>query len=248
MPYGIAFSPADGSAWVALEATGQLLRLNSSGAVTRHGGRRPESAPGFDQRRRRARAGLALHHAAAAGRRHGRRADQRRAAARWWSSTPARWRCRPPPCLQHSEKPDNTLQGRGVPNYLGAAVISPDGASAWVPSKQDNIKRGTLRDGQNLDFQNTVRAISSRIDLATLDRRPRRPRRPRQLQRRQRSGLPPERRLPVRRAGDEPPGGGARPGRQARGDALRRRPRAARAWQCRPTACACTSATSWTAA
>ena len=37
-----------------------------------------------------------------------------------------------------------------------------------MPSKQDNIKRGTLRDGSNLDFQNTVRAISSRIDLATL--------------------------------------------------------------------------------
>jgi hypothetical protein len=36
-----------------------------------------------------------------------------------------------------------------------------------VPSKQDNIARGTLRDGRNLDFQNTVRAISSRIDLAT---------------------------------------------------------------------------------
>jgi cytochrome c peroxidase len=55
-----------------------------------------------------------------------------------------------------------------VPNYLGAAVISPDGGSAWVPSKQDNVKRGILRDGSNLDFQNTVRAVSSRIDIATL--------------------------------------------------------------------------------
>lgn len=70
--------------------------------------------------------------------------------------------------LQHSEKVDSTVQGRGVPNYLGAAVISPDGRSAWVPSKQDNVMRGSLRDGQNLNFQNTVRAISSRIDLATL--------------------------------------------------------------------------------
>ena len=34
-----------------------------------------------------------------------------------------------------------------MPNYLGAAAISPDGTQAWVPSKQDNIKRGTLRDG-----------------------------------------------------------------------------------------------------
>src|SRR5690606_37499270 len=31
--------------------------------------------------------------------------------------------------------------------------------------KQDNIGRGTLRSGANLNFQNTVRAISSRIDL-----------------------------------------------------------------------------------
>jgi cytochrome c peroxidase len=67
--------------------------------------------------------------------------------------------------LQHSDKPDSLLQGRGIPNYLAPAVISPDGKSAWVPSKQDNLLRGTLRDGSNLDFQNTVRAISSRIDL-----------------------------------------------------------------------------------
>jgi YVTN family beta-propeller protein len=67
--------------------------------------------------------------------------------------------------LRHSDRPDFAIQGRGIPNYLGAAAISPDGRSAWVPSKQDNVKRGVLRDGQALDFQNTVRAISSRIDL-----------------------------------------------------------------------------------
>jgi len=68
--------------------------------------------------------------------------------------------------LAHSDRPDFENQGRGVPNYLGAAVVSPDGTQAWVPSKQDNIKRGTLRDGNALNFQSTVRAISSRIDLA----------------------------------------------------------------------------------
>ncbi len=67
--------------------------------------------------------------------------------------------------LRHSDKPDFENQGRGIPNYLGAVAISPDGKSAWVPSKQDNIKRGALRDGLGLNFQNTVRAISSRIDL-----------------------------------------------------------------------------------
>jgi DNA-binding beta-propeller fold protein YncE len=68
--------------------------------------------------------------------------------------------------LQFSDKPDTTVSGRGVPNYLGAPAISPDGMSAWVPSKQDNIERGKLRDDLDLDFQNTVRAISSRINLS----------------------------------------------------------------------------------
>lgn len=69
--------------------------------------------------------------------------------------------------LRHSDRPDFENQGRGLPNYLGAAALSPDGTQAWVPSKQDNILRGALRDGTGLNFQNTVRAISSRIDLAT---------------------------------------------------------------------------------
>ncbi len=68
--------------------------------------------------------------------------------------------------LSHSDKPDFEIQGSGVPNYLGALAISPDGASGWIPSKQDNILRGSLRNGANLNFQNTVRAISSKVDLA----------------------------------------------------------------------------------
>ncbi|MEJ8856026.1 discoidin domain-containing protein [Variovorax robiniae] len=67
--------------------------------------------------------------------------------------------------LQHGDKADGSVQGRGVPNYLGAPAIAPDGRSAWIPSKQDNIQRGSLRDGQPLGFENTVRAISSRLDL-----------------------------------------------------------------------------------
>jgi YVTN family beta-propeller protein len=70
--------------------------------------------------------------------------------------------------LQFGEKNDSEVQGRGVPNYLGAPAISPDGSAAWVPSKQDNVQRGVLRDGNNLNFQNTVRAISSRIELVGL--------------------------------------------------------------------------------
>jgi hypothetical protein len=69
--------------------------------------------------------------------------------------------------LGHSDTPDFEDQGRGIPNYLGAPVISPDGSQAWVPSKQDNIARGVRRDGLNLNFQNTVRAVSSRVDLTS---------------------------------------------------------------------------------
>jgi len=69
--------------------------------------------------------------------------------------------------LEHSEQPDSSVSARGIPNYLGAAVISPDGLSAWVPSKQDNIKRGTLRGGGPLTHDMSVRSIASRINLAT---------------------------------------------------------------------------------
>jgi YVTN family beta-propeller protein len=69
--------------------------------------------------------------------------------------------------LRHSDKPDVENQGRGFPNYLGAAAISPDGSHAFVPSKQDNLQRGGARDGMALNFQSTVRAISSRIDLVS---------------------------------------------------------------------------------
>jgi YVTN family beta-propeller protein len=69
--------------------------------------------------------------------------------------------------LAHSNRPDAESQGRGLPNYLGAAAISPDGTQAFVPSKMDNIARGNLRDGASLNFQNTVRAISSRIVMGS---------------------------------------------------------------------------------
>ena len=167
MPFGVAFSPADGSAWVTLEATGQLLRLNSSGTVTGNIAIGPNprqvSISGDGARVLVSRfitpplPGEGTATVLAAG---------RGGEVVIVNSSPLAVQATA--VLQHSEKADNTIQGRGVPNYLGAAVISPDGLSAWIPSKQDNIKRGTLRDGQNLDFQNTVRAISSRLDLATL--------------------------------------------------------------------------------
>lgn len=67
--------------------------------------------------------------------------------------------------LNYNQLPDTDSGGRGIPNYLGPLVISPDGLSGWVPSKMDNITRGVLRDGLNLNHENTVRSISSYVDL-----------------------------------------------------------------------------------
>ncbi|MFC4992557.1 Ig-like domain-containing protein [Rubritalea tangerina] len=62
---------------------------------------------------------------------------------------------------------DTEDSGRGVPNYLSQIVLSPDGLQAWVPSKKDNIARGLARDGKPLNFESSVRAIASKIDLST---------------------------------------------------------------------------------
>lgn len=67
--------------------------------------------------------------------------------------------------LKHSERSDAEHAARGIPNYLGSVALSPDGLSAWVPSKQDNIKRGLLRDGRPLTHDSAVRSVSSKIDL-----------------------------------------------------------------------------------
>ena len=67
--------------------------------------------------------------------------------------------------LQVDTGSDFEAGARGVPNYLAAMVIAPDGQAGWVPSKEDNILRGQLRDGNDLTFEHTVRAVSSYVNL-----------------------------------------------------------------------------------
>ena len=167
-PHGLVFTPGGSSAWVVLEASGQLLKLDATsgavqgqvavGANARHVSMSGDGATLLVSRfitPPLAGEGTATVNTASGGG----EVLAINAATLAVSKTVT---------LQHSDKADGAQQGSGVPNYLGAAVIAPDGHSAWVPSKQDNIKRGTLRNGLNLDFQNTVRAITSRIDLGTL--------------------------------------------------------------------------------
>lgn len=166
-PFGLAFAPDGSAAYVALEATGVLLKLDpASGAVlgSVNVGPNPRHVS-----------------VTAAGDRvlvsrfvspplpgEGTATVQPQGAGGEVVAVGPTLAVERTLVLRHGDKPDSLLQGRGIPNYLAAAVISPDGRSAWVPSKQDNVLRGTLRDGNNLDFQNTVRAISSRIDLDAL--------------------------------------------------------------------------------
>lgn len=168
-PFGIVFSPADGAPWVVLEALNRVVSLDPAtgsivasidvGANPRHvsmpaGGRHllvsrfiSPPLPGEATASPVARSGRGEH------------------GGEVVVVDPVSLTVIRTIVLKVSERPDSTLQGRGLPNYLGAAAIAPDGLSAWIPSKQDNLMRGTLRDGLSLDFQSTVRAISSRILL-----------------------------------------------------------------------------------
>jgi len=71
--------------------------------------------------------------------------------------------------LAHDPGPDREDAGRGLPNYLRGPAVSPDGRSAWVAAKKDNIARGGSRDGLPLDFESTVRAVLLPIDLTPGD-------------------------------------------------------------------------------
>ena len=166
-PFGVAFAPTGGFAFIALEASGSLLKLDAgTGATlgTVSVGPNPRhvsvSADGTSVYVSRfitpALAGesTAAVQPGSAGGEVVVVSASNLAIARTIT-------------LGYSDKPDFEIQGSGIPNYLGATVLSPDGLSAWVPSKQDNILRGTLRNGSNLNFQNTVRAIASHIDLAS---------------------------------------------------------------------------------
>ncbi|MEM7705339.1 MAG: Ig-like domain-containing protein [Pseudomonadota bacterium] len=63
--------------------------------------------------------------------------------------------------------PDERFDGRGVPNYLASVSITPDGSRAWVAAKKDNTTRGVYLSGEDLDQDNTVRAMVAQIDLAS---------------------------------------------------------------------------------
>ncbi len=170
-PHGVVFDPAGTSLYVALEHGGQVLKLNPVGgavigattvgphvrhvSVTADGTRVLATRfvtprlPGED---------TAIVDTTVAGVKHGGEVLMIDATAMTLLATGI---------LEHSEVADTSNSAQGIPNYLGAAAISPDGLSAWVPSKQDNIKRGRLRNGGELTHDMAMRSIASRLILAT---------------------------------------------------------------------------------
>ncbi|MBT8151559.1 MAG: NPCBM/NEW2 domain-containing protein, partial [Gammaproteobacteria bacterium] len=69
--------------------------------------------------------------------------------------------------LTHDNRSLSESQGPGMPNYLGAPVVSFDGQHAYVPSKKDNVDSGPTRMKPGMTFDSTVRANTARIALAT---------------------------------------------------------------------------------
>jgi YVTN family beta-propeller protein len=166
-PFGIAFDPVGTAAFVALEGSGQLLKLNpTTGAqisnlnVGQHARHVSVNADGT-------RVYVSRFITPALPGENTLTLETTGRGGEVIVVTGGTLAIERSILLQHSEKSDSPTSARGIPNYLGATALSPDGLSAWVPSKQDNIKRGTARNGVGLNHDQTLRAISSRIDLTT---------------------------------------------------------------------------------
>lgn len=69
--------------------------------------------------------------------------------------------------IEDTTTEDTDHSGRGLPNYLFSIAVNPDGTSAWVPSKKDNMSRGLKRDGQATTQDTAVRPLVSILDLVT---------------------------------------------------------------------------------
>lgn len=68
--------------------------------------------------------------------------------------------------ISETEEDDGTTS-RGIPNYLRAPVISPDGQSVIIPAKLDNIFRGSMRDGKARAHDKLVRGVFLKFDTQT---------------------------------------------------------------------------------
>jgi len=168
-PHGLAIDPASGDAFVVLEGTGELMRIDGAtgavldsvgvGANPRHLSISSDGSTIYVSRF------VTPPVSGESG--TDPQPDTGDGGELVVVSTVAGLQIEGTILLETSTRPDGLDSARGVPNYLGPAAISPDGSQAWVASKQDNIQRGSGRDGKPLIHDNTLRGITSRIDLGT---------------------------------------------------------------------------------
>jgi hypothetical protein len=160
-PYGLVFSPDGSAAYVTLQGAGRLVKLNLAGTII------GDIVVGPQPR------GIAMS------------GDSTRIlitrfispdihgevyeidAVSFTLGSPIQLAFDPGPDPHGGAEQHTHGHGRGVPNYVAAIRISPDGLRALVPSKKDNIARGLFRDGLPLTFESRVRTIVSHIDLQT---------------------------------------------------------------------------------
>lgn len=160
-PFGLAFAPDGGAAYVTLEALGRLLEINPSSQTVVDSVDLGPDGSGIVPKVR----GVAV--SADANRVLVTRFVSAAGGGTIYDINAANLAVQGTISLGNSTLPDTPDSGRGIPNYLNAISISPDGVKAWIPSKQDNMDRGQFRDGQALTQDSTVRPIVSQIDLAS---------------------------------------------------------------------------------
>ncbi len=69
--------------------------------------------------------------------------------------------------LPYNNVEDTDRSARGVPNYLMAPALSPNGRDAFVAAKLDNIYRGSMRDGNSREHNMLVRSMMATLNVTT---------------------------------------------------------------------------------
>ena len=165
-PFGVAFSPNGGNGWIACEGTGVLLRMSPStgvqvaslaiGSDARHVSVSADSTRVFVTR---------FITPMLPGEATATITPTTTTGGEVISVLASSFTIEKKTVLVHSDRDETITTGPGIPNYLGPVIISPDNLAAWVPSKQDNVRRGKIRDGNDLTHDQTIRSIASRIPL-----------------------------------------------------------------------------------
>ena len=154
-PHGVAFNPAGTLAYVTLEGTGRLLRIDAATRTVTGDldvGPKPRGVAVSSDGARILVTRLVSPDSGG---------EVREISAA--SFTLVRTFVLP----EDTTTPSIESDGPGLPNYVQAVTITPDGRGAWVPSKKDNIRRGTGpgSTGEPFTHDSRVRTMVSKLDL-----------------------------------------------------------------------------------